>query len=123
MTRMMPRTRFEATVAPSLQATSPRIRSTTHSCCLSQTLRTMRLSALRMMANWDLMPLQRALPLLKPRLVLVVASNDRSIPPIVANRVHAQVPGSLIERMPGLGHLAHEEAPEAAAAIILRHAN
>jgi magnesium chelatase accessory protein len=80
-------------------------------------------AALRMMANWDLMPLQRALPLLKPRLVLVVASNDRSIPPIVANRVHAQVPGSLIERMPGLGHLAHEEAPEAAAAIILRHAN
>jgi magnesium chelatase accessory protein len=79
-------------------------------------------AALRMMANWDLVPLQSALPLLKPKCVLVVASNDRSIPPAAANRVHAQVPGAVIEHMPGLGHLAHEEDPAAAAEIMLRYA-
>ena len=78
-------------------------------------------AALRMMANWDLVPLQRVLPELKPKLVLVAASNDRSIPPAVANRVNALVPGAAIEHMPGLGHLAHEEAPSAAADIILRN--
>jgi magnesium chelatase accessory protein len=77
-------------------------------------------AALRMMANWDLVPLQRALPLLKPKFVLVVASNDRSVPPAAAKRVHAQVPGAVIEHMAGLGHLAHEEAPAAVAEIVLR---
>lgn len=78
-------------------------------------------AALRMMANWDLASLQRELPRLNSKLVLVVGSNDRSVPPSVARRVHAQVQGAVIEHMPGLGHLAHEEAPEAAAEIILRH--
>jgi magnesium chelatase accessory protein len=78
-------------------------------------------AALRMMANWDLAPLQRALSQLKPRLVLVAASNDRAIPPAVASRVHDLVPGAVIERMPGLGHLAHEEAPDRTAEIIRRH--
>ena len=78
-------------------------------------------AALRMMANWDLVPLQRALPQLKPRLVLVTASNDRAIPPAVAGRVHALVPGAVIEPIPGLGHLAHEEAPARTEEIIRRH--
>jgi magnesium chelatase accessory protein len=78
-------------------------------------------AALRMMANWDLAPLQRALPQLKPRLVLVTASNDRAIPPAVANRVHALVQGAVIEHMSRLGHLAHEESPERTADIIRRH--
>lgn len=78
-------------------------------------------AALRMMANWDLAPLQRALPSLKTKLVLVAASNDRAIPPGVANRVSTLVPGAVILRVPGLGHLAHEEAPQMVAELILKH--
>jgi magnesium chelatase accessory protein len=79
-------------------------------------------TALRMMANWELVSLQHALPQLKPRLVLVAASNDRAIPPALASRIGAKVPGSVIERLAGLGHLAHEEAPAGTADIIFKYA-
>lgn len=79
-------------------------------------------SALRMMANWQLEPLRRDLPSLATRLVLVAAGNDRAIPPGVARRVAALVPGAVIEPIAGLGHLAHEERPQQIADIILRHA-
>ena len=80
-------------------------------------------AALRMMANWDLAPLQRALPSLKTKLVLVAASNDRAIPPAVAHRVGALTPGAVIERVPGLGHLAHEEAPDLIVKLIVKHSS
>lgn len=76
-------------------------------------------AALGMMARWDLRPLARDLPRLDPRLVLVVGTNDRSIPPASAYRVHALVPGSKLVRLRGLGHLAHEEAPEQIAEIVV----
>ncbi|MDB5656114.1 MAG: bchO [Tardiphaga sp.] len=79
-------------------------------------------AALRMMANWNLAPLQRALPTLGTRLVLVAASNDRSIPPAVARRVGARVPGAVVEHVAGLGHLAHEEEPRMLAGLILKYA-
>ena len=79
-------------------------------------------AALHMMANWDLQPLERDLPGLKPALVLVVGTNDRSIPPSSAYRVHALAPNSTIERLRGLGHLAHEERPDKVADIIVRAA-
>jgi magnesium chelatase accessory protein len=78
-------------------------------------------AALRMMANWQLAPLQRDLPALKPGLVLVAARNDRTISPEVAKRVAALVPGAAIERIAG-GHLAHEEDPQRVAEVILKHA-
>jgi magnesium chelatase accessory protein len=74
--------------------------------------------ALGMMANWDLRPLQRDLPRLKARLLLVTGRNDRTISPAEALRVRAVVPGTEIVSLPGLGHLAHEERPEAVAALI-----
>jgi magnesium chelatase accessory protein len=77
--------------------------------------------ALRMMANWDLKPLLRDLPRLVPDLLLVVGANDRTIPPEKAARVAALVPQARIERLPGLGHLAHEERPDLVADILLRH--
>jgi magnesium chelatase accessory protein len=79
-------------------------------------------AALRMMANWDLTSLQPALPSLKPKLILVTATKDRAIPSHVAVRVGALVPGAVIQRVPGLGHLAHEEAPQHIAELILNHA-
>ncbi|RED35298.1 magnesium chelatase accessory protein [Rhodopseudomonas thermotolerans] len=79
-------------------------------------------AALRMMANWDLEPLLKALPHLKPLLVLVAAEGDRAIPPSVAVKVREILPKAVIERIPALGHLAHEERPALIAALIERYA-
>jgi magnesium chelatase accessory protein len=75
---------------------------------------------LAMMANWDLRPLARDLPRLAPRLVLVVGAKDRTVPPAHAERVRALVPGAVVETLPGLGHLAHEERPDLVAGIVKR---
>jgi len=76
-------------------------------------------SALRMMANWDLVPVVRDLPRLTQKLLLVVGENDRAIPPSDALRVQALVPGAAVARLPGLGHLAHEEDPAGTATLIV----
>ncbi|KIZ33236.1 MULTISPECIES: alpha/beta fold hydrolase BchO [Rhodopseudomonas] len=78
-------------------------------------------AALRMMANWDLEPLLQALPGLKPLLLLVTAENDRAIPPAQALRVRQIQPRAAIERIAGLGHLAHEEQPQLLANLIERY--
>ncbi|MCE7027453.1 alpha/beta fold hydrolase BchO [Jiella avicenniae] len=75
--------------------------------------------ALSMMANWDLEGLRRDLPQLNVPLTLVVGSRDRAIPPEVSERVARMVRGAAIERLPGLGHLAHEEAPDRVAEVML----
>lgn len=67
--------------------------------------------ALAMMANWDLLGLERALPNLKTPLALIVAECDRAVPPRQADWVKQRVPGAEIHRLAGLGHLAHEEDP------------
>ena len=77
-------------------------------------------AALAMMANWDLAPLEQALPRLHPKLTLVAGSNDRTIPPKQAELIHRVVSGSVVVTMPGLGHLSHEEDPEQATGIVLR---
>jgi magnesium chelatase accessory protein len=74
--------------------------------------------ALGMMARWDLDSLARQLGQLKPRLVLIAGRNDTAIPPGDAVRVQALVPAAQVLTIPGLGHLAHEEAPETIAALI-----
>lgn len=79
-------------------------------------------AALRMMANWRLEPLLHDLPRLTPALVLVAASNDRSISPGVARQVREICPQAVIERVPGLGHLAHEEQPQLIADLITKYA-
>jgi len=78
-------------------------------------------AAIAMMANWDLKPLRRDLPHLRPHLILATGSNDRTIPPVMTKKVNALVPGSEVVTFEGLGHLAHEEQPELVAAMI-RHA-
>jgi magnesium chelatase accessory protein len=76
-------------------------------------------AALGMMANWDLQPLLRDLPRLDPALILVVGTDDRAVPPAQAERVQARLPGSRIVRLPGLGHLAHEEQPRKVADLLI----
>jgi magnesium chelatase accessory protein len=67
--------------------------------------------ALAMMGNWDLKSLVRDLPRLAVPLTLVVGGNDRTVPPDQAWVVKRCVPEATIVTLPGLGHLAHEEAP------------
>ena len=79
-------------------------------------------AALRMMANWKLEPLLHDLPRLTTTLVLVAAANDRSISPEVAQQVRKILPTAVIERLPALGHLAHEEQPQLIADLIAKYA-
>lgn len=75
---------------------------------------------LAMFANWDLVPLQRDLAKLKTPLVLIAAAQDRAVPPETARQIQAKLPGARIERLRGLGHLAHEENPALLADLIGR---
>ena len=75
--------------------------------------------ALGMMAGWDLRPLARDLPHLKPALTLVVGGNDGMVPPSEARRVRALLPAATVLTLPGLGHLAHEERPKEVADIVV----
>lgn len=74
--------------------------------------------ALRMMAHWDLAPLSRDLPSLGSPMLLLHGKEDSAVPATVATGVAAAVPGTMVELMPGLGHLLHEEAPDVIAGRI-----
>jgi magnesium chelatase accessory protein len=67
--------------------------------------------ALNMMGNWDLHAFERDLPRLATPLALLVAANDRTVPPDQARLVAQRLPHARIQILPGLGHLAHEEEP------------
>jgi magnesium chelatase accessory protein len=75
--------------------------------------------ALAMMANWDLPALEADLPALRVPLQLIVGEADRTVPPAQAQRVKLRVPAATIVRLGGLGHLAHEEAPQRVAGVLL----
>lgn len=80
-------------------------------------------AAFAMMAQWNLEALRDDLPGLETPLVLVVGGNDRTIRPSEASRVRSLLPQARIVRLEGLGHLAHEEQPEAVAAVIRAQAD
>jgi magnesium chelatase accessory protein len=72
--------------------------------------------ALQMMASWQVGPL---VPALRRRmaqqpisLLLAAGSADTTVAPAQAQRVGQQLPGARFRMLAGLGHLAHEEAPE-----------
>lgn len=77
---------------------------------------------LGMMARWDLEPLKRDMVQLKTPLLLVACGADQAIAPDTAFKVRDLVPGSTVEYLRGLGHLAHEEQPELFAKLILEAA-
>lgn len=74
--------------------------------------------ALRMMAQWDLVPMLADLPALPCPLILAVGAKDRAVPPDEADRLAARLPFVRVDRHPDLGHLMHEEAPQRFAARI-----
>jgi magnesium chelatase accessory protein len=79
-------------------------------------------AALTMMANWDLVSLQKALPKLDVKTLLVAGTNDKSIPHTDADKLARVIPHARVIKMPGLGHLAHEEKPADVARLILEFA-
>ncbi len=74
--------------------------------------------ALTMMANWELEPLVRDLGRLAVPSLLVAAANDRTVAPSQATEVASRIHGARVEKLAGLGHLAHEEAPAHIATVI-----
>ena len=76
--------------------------------------------ALAMMANWDLAGLRDRLPRIAAPVVLAHGSRDPAIPLHTVEDAVRLLPDCTLEIMEGLGHLAHEERPAAAADLVLR---
>jgi magnesium chelatase accessory protein len=76
-------------------------------------------ATLGMMAQWDLSGMEADLARIAVRCLFVAGENDRTIDPAVAARASRAVPYGELIRVPGLGHLLHEEDPALAAKIIL----
>ena len=75
---------------------------------------------LRMMAGWDLPPLLTRLTQLDMPIWLIAAEGDKTIPPDRSLSVMSRLNSGRSFRLAGLGHLAHEEDPEAIAEIFLQ---
>lgn len=75
--------------------------------------------ALSMMANWDLPALRTRMGELSNPILMVHSDNDAAIPLDWAKEAHSWLPTSRLEVLGGLGHLAHEEAPELASKWIV----
>lgn len=74
--------------------------------------------ALAMMANWDLPSLRKRLGEVANPVLLVHSDRDAAIPLDWTKEAVGWLPNASLEVMKGLGHLAHEEDPEKAAALI-----
>ncbi|PLK22406.1 alpha/beta hydrolase [Porphyrobacter sp. TH134] len=74
--------------------------------------------ALAMMANWDLPGLRLRMGEVRNPVLLVHGANDPAIPLDWARDAAGWLAGARLDVLAGLGHLAHEEAPEQAAALI-----
>ena len=66
---------------------------------------------LTMMAQWRLSRLWSDLRRIEAPTLLLAGAEDRAVPPATAERAAARLPHGRAEILPGLGHLAHEEAP------------
>ncbi|MEL6511430.1 MAG: alpha/beta fold hydrolase BchO [Pseudomonadota bacterium] len=76
--------------------------------------------ALTMMSQWKLDGVLARLPETINKSLLIVGENDRAVPPITSESAAAKLPNAKVMRLPELGHLAHEEAPETFAPLITR---
>ncbi|MFN9014766.1 MAG: alpha/beta fold hydrolase BchO [Hyphomonadaceae bacterium] len=74
---------------------------------------------LGMMANWNLAPLVKKMAGLPVPIYLLSGSKDAAVTPASAQALCRTVPKARFINLPHLGHIAHEEDPEAVAAVIL----
>ncbi|MEI4231586.1 alpha/beta fold hydrolase BchO [Roseovarius sp. D22-M7] len=77
-------------------------------------------ATLQMMAQWDVTRLLDHLPDITARCLLLTGAADSAVAPDVSARAAARLARAEVICMEGAGHLAHEEAPEAALAHIRR---
>jgi magnesium chelatase accessory protein len=75
---------------------------------------------LDMLSQWHLESFARDLPKVSTPVTQLVGDRDKTVPPAQACEVQARLPSATTQWLPGLGHLAHEEAPELVADKILR---
>jgi len=75
-------------------------------------------AAFAMMGNWDLHSFERELGSLTTPLTLIVGERDLAVPPAQGRQVQGRVANAELRLVPGLGHLAHEEAPETILPIV-----
>ncbi len=73
---------------------------------------------LAMMAQWSLAELNRALPSIKTPTLFIHGANDKAVDVSVAKRASTAMPNAHLVVLNGVGHLAHEEAPDRVAAEI-----
>lgn len=74
---------------------------------------------LEMLASWRLEDLQARLPELRSTpLWLAAGLADRTVAPVQSLELARWLPGASFHPLPGLGHLAHEEAPERVNALL-----
>jgi magnesium chelatase accessory protein len=73
---------------------------------------------LAMMANWDLPSLRARMGNVANPVLLVHGANDPAIPLAWARDAAGWLGHARLDVLPGLGHLAHEEDPDTAAALI-----
>lgn len=78
---------------------------------------------LTLVSAWDPAPLLPALKGLPTPFLLVAGGSDRWIPPSAVRGAARSIPSARVVELPGVGHLAHEEAPDTLAALILRFAD
>lgn len=76
-------------------------------------------ATLSMMAQWTLDGLMERLPEQRARALLVSGSSDKAVPPATSQRAAELIPDAQYIALEGLGHLAHEEAPDAVLKPIL----
>lgn len=73
---------------------------------------------LLMMSQWSLDGLLADLPEIAAPTLFLLGENDATVPPASAETAASRMARARTERLPGLGHLAHEEEPRLAASRI-----
>lgn len=76
-------------------------------------------ATLMMMAQWSLDDLLQELGAVRAHTLLITGDKDATVPPAVSERAAAKMPDARVVHLPDLGHLAHEQAPQQVAELIL----
>ena len=74
--------------------------------------------ALTMMSVWDLRPLIARLPQIRVPVLLLTGARDKAVAPDTSARAATRLPQATHRDLPALGHLMHEEDPDAVLAEI-----
>lgn len=74
---------------------------------------------LQTMARWNTDTLWDRLPEITNRTLLITGGKDTAVSPRVSDRAGALMPKAERQMLEGLGHLAHEEAPDQVGALML----